>query len=197
MSVVGQREIVTQQGVIAFFRDALDYAYLGHRKDRVDNSHVEEARLAEPMYLTGYIERMGTGTGDMIRRCREAGLPEPDFAVTDGFQIVVRRVPAMPEPPSSPPESRPESQPESQPESLEVRVMTLLEAGAKSKSELSRALGQQEISGQLNKVVRLLLDDQTIEHTVPERPQSRLQKYRLSTKGKAALEALKRGDPKP
>ena len=197
MSVVGQREIVTQQGVIAFFRDALDYAYLGHRKDRVDNSNVEEARLAEPMYLTGYIERMGTGTGDMIRRCREAGLPEPDFAVTDGFKIVVRRVPAMPEPPSSPPESRPEWQPESQPESLEVRVMTLLEAGAKSKSELSRALGQQEISGQLNKVVRLLLDDQTIEHTVPERPQSRLQKYRLSTKGKAALEALKRGDPKP
>ncbi|MCK9306152.1 MAG: hypothetical protein M0P17_01325 [Methanoculleus sp.] len=36
--------------------------------------------LAEPMYLTGYIERMGTGTRDMIRRCTEAGLPEPEFA---------------------------------------------------------------------------------------------------------------------
>jgi hypothetical protein len=30
--------------------------------------------VAEPLYLTRYIERMGTGTGDMIRRCREAGL---------------------------------------------------------------------------------------------------------------------------
>lgn len=35
--------------------------------------------LAEPLYLTKYIERMGTGTGDMIRRCREVGLPEPTF----------------------------------------------------------------------------------------------------------------------
>ena len=32
-------------------------------------------QLAEPLYLTKYIERMGTGTGDMICRCREVGLP--------------------------------------------------------------------------------------------------------------------------
>jgi len=48
--------------------------------------------LAEPMYLTGYIERMGTGTRDMIRRCTEAGLPEPEFAVSDGFQTIIRRI---------------------------------------------------------------------------------------------------------
>ncbi|MCW5550889.1 MAG: DUF4062 domain-containing protein [Verrucomicrobiae bacterium] len=47
--------------------------------------------LAEPLYLTRYIERMGTGTRDMIRRCREAGLPEPEFAVSDGFVTTVRR----------------------------------------------------------------------------------------------------------
>jgi len=43
--------------------------------------------LAESLYLTKYIERMGTGTGDMIRRCREAGLPEPEFAVKDGVVL--------------------------------------------------------------------------------------------------------------
>ena len=48
--------------------------------------------LAEPMYLAGYIERMGTETRDMIRRCTEAGLPEPAFAVSDGFQTTIRRV---------------------------------------------------------------------------------------------------------
>jgi ATP-dependent DNA helicase RecG len=47
--------------------------------------------LAEPLYLTKYIERMGTGTRDMIRRCREAGLPEPEFSLTDGFVVVIRR----------------------------------------------------------------------------------------------------------
>jgi ATP-dependent DNA helicase RecG len=35
---------------------------------------------------------MGTGTGDMIQRCTEAGLPEPEFAVSDGFQTIIRRV---------------------------------------------------------------------------------------------------------
>ncbi len=47
--------------------------------------------LAEPMYLTGYVERMGTGTRDMIRRGTKIGLPEPKFAVSDGFQTIIRR----------------------------------------------------------------------------------------------------------
>ena len=45
----------------------------------------------EPLYLAKYIERMGTGTGDMIRRCRDVGLPGPQFALTDGFVTVIRR----------------------------------------------------------------------------------------------------------
>jgi predicted HTH transcriptional regulator len=49
--------------------------------------------LAEPLYLTKYIERMGTGTGDMIERCRNAGLPEPEFTLTDGFVATIRRRP--------------------------------------------------------------------------------------------------------
>ena len=47
--------------------------------------------LAKSLYLNQYIERMGTGTLDMIRRCVKAGLPEPEFAVTDGFVTTVRR----------------------------------------------------------------------------------------------------------
>jgi len=35
--------------------------------------------IAEPLYLVRYIEKAGTGTLDMIARCGEAGLPEPDF----------------------------------------------------------------------------------------------------------------------
>jgi predicted HTH transcriptional regulator len=38
-----------------------------------------------------YIERMGTDIHDMIERCREAGLPEPEFKLTDGFVSVIRR----------------------------------------------------------------------------------------------------------
>ena len=35
--------------------------------------------------------RMGTGTGDMIRRCREAGLREPKFEMADGFTLTIWR----------------------------------------------------------------------------------------------------------
>lgn len=45
MSTVGQREIRTQQEVVRFFRDALDYAYLGHWQDREANSHIEQEPL--------------------------------------------------------------------------------------------------------------------------------------------------------
>ena len=47
--------------------------------------------LAEPMYLLRYIEKMGTGIVDMIRRCAEAGLPEPEFDVGAGFVLRIWR----------------------------------------------------------------------------------------------------------
>ena len=47
--------------------------------------------LAESLYLAEYIERIGTGTRDMIQDCRNAGLLEPDFSLTDGFVATVYR----------------------------------------------------------------------------------------------------------
>ena len=47
--------------------------------------------LAESMYLLRYIEKMGTGTVDMIRRCAEAGLPEPEFEAGAGFLAKIWR----------------------------------------------------------------------------------------------------------
>lgn len=47
--------------------------------------------LAESLYLAKYIERMGTGTLAMIRRCIEASLPEPEFADTGEFVTTVWR----------------------------------------------------------------------------------------------------------
>lgn len=145
--------------------------------------------LAEPLYLTKYIERMGTGTRDMIRRCREADLPEPEFAMSDGFVTIVRRKKEQAL------SMQPESQPELQPESLEVRVLALLVGGPLSKSEMSSQLGQITISGQLNKVVRLLLAEQNIEFTIPNKHNSRLQKYRLTTAGAARLSLLQGDKP--
>ena len=69
---------------------------------------------------------------------------------------------------------------ESQPESLAKRVLQSLANRPLSKRDLSTALGQKEISGQLNKTIRQLLADQQIEYTLPDKPNSRQQQYRQS-----------------
>ena len=64
--------------------------------DRLRHAHgsvPHNPLLAEPLYLTKYIERMGTGTRDMIRRCQDAGLPEVEFQMTDGFTLRIPRLP--------------------------------------------------------------------------------------------------------
>lgn len=76
-----------------------------------------------------------------------------------------------------------EAQVEAQPESLKDRVLRLLMAIAVGKAEISLALGQKEVSGQLNKIIRELLAENKIEYTVSKKPNSRLQKYRLTKKG--------------
>ena len=49
--------------------------------------------LARAMYLRGYIERTGTGTEDMIAKCREWGVPRPSWTLEDGddFRVIIRR----------------------------------------------------------------------------------------------------------
>jgi ATP-dependent DNA helicase RecG len=52
-----------------------------------------------------------------------------------------------------------------------------------SKSALSGALGQKEVSGHLNQLMRRLVTNRWVAYTIPNKPQSRLQKYRLTAEG--------------
>jgi len=72
-------------------------------------------------------------------------------------------------------------------------VLRLLASGPLGKAELSVGLGQKEVSGQLNKVARILLGDQVIEYTIPGKPTSSKQKYRLTAKGRALLNTPSKG----
>ncbi len=47
--------------------------------------------LAEPLYQAGYIERYGTGTGEIYRLCKEAGLNEPEINLEEGFKVLIWR----------------------------------------------------------------------------------------------------------
>ena len=80
-------------------------------------------------------------------------------------------------------ESRAESGAESRAESLAEgglaeMVLQALADGPLSKSEIAHALGRDSVSGALNRTIRQLLDRDEIGYTLPDSPNSRLQKYR-------------------
>ena len=140
--------------------------------------------LAEPLYLTKYIERMGTGTGDMIKRCRNAGLLEPEFTLTDGFVITLRR------------------KPDKAFEAVggivtgevtgEVKKLLMVCRDVMTRKELQENL---YLKGEENfRKLYLVpaLEAGYIEMTLPDKPQSRLQKYRLTPEGKVLLARLSR-----
>ena len=52
------------------------------------SSRPRNHRIALPLYLTHYIEKIGYGTLQMIAGCRSAGLPEPEFAQSGGEFVV-------------------------------------------------------------------------------------------------------------
>jgi predicted HTH transcriptional regulator len=47
--------------------------------------------LADPMYWNGYIEKVGTGTEDIITKCHDYGLQTPEFHQEEDFRVVIWR----------------------------------------------------------------------------------------------------------
>ena len=165
--------------------------------------------LAESMYLAEYIERMGTGTLDMIGRCVDRGLREPHFAVTDGFVTTVwRAVPSGRD--ASSIDARLGWQSESDaPEqagvqeggqaegqagqaALSAKEIALLRAclgGAVPGEALLTAAGHSNRTGHFRRWLDRLLREGLLEMTVPDKPRSPVQKYRLTDTGRAAIAA--------
>ena len=100
VNAVAHRDYASQGSVqVMLFADRLEVWNPGRLPSSLSLANLRKPHgsvphnplLAEPLYLTQYIERMGTGTGDMIRRCREAGLREPKFEMADGFTLTIWR----------------------------------------------------------------------------------------------------------
>jgi len=83
--------ILSVQREFAKERNELAKMYKRHK------SYPANPLLAYAMFLRKYVEQTGTGAGDIIARCREWGLPDPQWQVEDGEDFVM----VMPRPQSS------------------------------------------------------------------------------------------------
>jgi ATP-dependent DNA helicase RecG len=160
-------------------------------EDLYRRTHASKPRnklIAQVFYDLEIIERYGSGIQRMLDACRAAGIPEPTIAEsTGGFLITFRKGARATRQASAQLESQLESRLESQLESLDHRILRTLEQASLGKGAMAKRLGQKQASGQLHIAVRRLLADDLIKMTIPDKPQSRLQRYRLTEKGRAWL----------
>lgn len=82
-------------------------------------------------------------------------------------------------------ESRVESGVGSEP--LKIQILHLLKEKEHSKKEMAISFGRKKTYRHLDETVRSLVEAQMIVYTIPDKPQSRLQEYRLTDKGRKQL----------
>lgn len=134
--------------------------------------------LAESLFLARYIERAGTGTLDMAALCKEAGLPAPQFRVEQGqfIQVLPRLV-------------EPAGQATGQVEPWIIELLNACDTPLKS-AEIQELVGIRHRETFQRNYLDRLLDDGLLERTNPDKPQSPMQKYRVTAKGQSLLAGL-------
>jgi len=122
----------------------------------------------------------------MVKRCRAAGLRDPEFQLTDGFVVTLRRKPgaAFESVGGTTPQVTPQATPQATPQ---VQKLLASLSGEMSRTELMNALGLKDRMHFAREYLLPALEAGFIEMTIPDKPKSPQQKYRLTQKGKNIL----------
>lgn len=185
----------TRKAVIKFYRDVIQLwnpgDVFGSDEHLLEpgEKEVRNPRIVAAFRRLALCEQAGTGMQMMKTQWQTLGHPAPAYINDRSRKAFEFQLPlsVLPKGSSREKGAEPESQPESQPESLEFRIVSILSKGEQGKVAISQALGQKEVSGPLNQAMRRILKAGIVERTIPDKPQSRLQKYRLTEKGRQWL----------
>lgn len=147
-------------------------------------SMIRNPVIARVFRELGLIEQWGSGVKRIFSEAQVQGLPEPrieEVANRLRFIVPLEQLHAGQGVTQSRPESRPES-------GLADRILQCLVDRPLGKAEIAKSLGHKGVSGQLKRQMTWLQNQQLIEMTLPEKPNSRLQQYRLTPKGQRFLQ---------
>jgi len=134
------------------------------------------------LYFTGYIERLGTGILDMICLCREDGLNEPEFKQEDVFKTIIRRTG----------QAEIKATPQATPQAEFIKRIILVMTGEYSREKIQDLLGLRDRKSFNENYLTPAIKEGYIEMTIPKTPTSPNQRYRLTPKGKALAQKLKK-----
>lgn len=199
VNAVAHRDYTSNAGIqVMLFSDRLEVwnpgslpAGMTMKSLRIEHSSVPRNPLiSEPLFWARYIERAGTGTLDMIALCRKAGIPEPQFEQRGGqFVLTIRRKKTAQLQKTQAQVEAQEAQVKAQVELFNWQrdILSACSKGEKTGKELLSVAGYEKRTGNFKKGLQRLFDHQFIDYTIPDKPKSRLQKYRLAKKGEEYL----------
>ncbi len=141
--------------------------------------------IANAFYRAGIIERWGSGTTNIIDRCKENGNPGPHWQERAGAVVVTFFPIAESKAVEVTPQATMEVTPQVTPQ---VKNLLAICEGEKGRGELQVLLNIKDRKHFRKAYLNSALATGLIKMTIPDKPQSRLQKYRLTAKGKVWLE---------
>jgi ATP-dependent DNA helicase RecG len=140
-------------------------------------------RIGEFLKELDLTEGRATGIPKILRAMKENGSPPPEFEFDEDHSYFLVRLPVQPDARRAAEEAAVASRPESGVESeMASSILNALQNDALGKKELAQHLGKVQPTRYLNDLVRKMVTANLIEYTIPDKPTSRMQKYRLAEK---------------
>lgn len=135
------------------------------------------------MHRMNLVEKVGSGLLRIRQMCEAYPCPPSRIeADADWYRIIFSRIEAEK---STVERVGTKSRQESGLESKTAQsILKALGTQPLQRAEIAKLLDHGKVSGAINRAVKELLKKKLIEYTLPEKPNSRLQKYRLTEKGK-------------